>query len=396
MLTNEFQGVSLSRLGFGAMRLPLLPGETDGSAIDEKRVDEMVDYAMAHGVNYFDTAYPYHAGKSEVVLGRSLSRYPRERWYLADKYPGHQISSSYDPAAIFEEQLKKCGVDYFDFYLLHNVYENSIQVYMDQKWGILDYFLEQKRLGRIRFLGFSAHGGIPTLETFLNYCGSQMDFCQLQLNYLDWTLQHGREKYELLTRHGIPVWVMEPVRGGRLARLSDSELAPLRQLRPGDTGAAWAFRFLQGLPNVKMILSGMSSLEQMAENTATLSVDQPLTQEELAALLELAETLKDSIPCTACRYCCDGCPMGLDIPSMIAAYNEVRFQPVSNVGMRFDALPLDKRPAACIACGKCSQACPQGIDVPSALKGLAEAIEKTPSWADICKQREQEAKQNRS
>ena len=145
-----------------------------------------------------------------------------------------------------------------------------------------------------------------------------------------------------------------------------------------------------------MILSGMSSLEQMAENTATLSVDQPLTQEELAALLELAETMKDSIPCTACRYCCDGCPMGLDIPSMIAAYNEVRFQPGSNVGMRFDALPLDKRPAACIACGKCSQACPQGIDVPSALKGLAEAIEKTPSWADICKQREQEAKQNRS
>ncbi len=391
MLTNEFQGVSLSRLGFGAMRLPLLPGETDGSAIDEKRVDEMVDYAMAHGVNYFDTAYPYHAGKSEVVLGRSLSRYPRERWYLADKYPGHQISSSYDPAAIFEEQLKKCGVDYFDFYLLHNVYENSIQVYMDQKWGILDYFLEQKRLGRIRFLGFSAHGGIPTLETFLNYCGSQMDFCQLQLNYLDWTLQQGKEKYDLLTSRGIAVWVMEPIRGGKLAALSQEQMEPLRRLRPGDSAAAWALRFLQGLPNVKMILSGMSNLEQMVENVDTFTQDRPLTASETTALLALAEDMKDAIPCTACRYCCDGCPMGLDIPAMIAACNEARFALSSGIRMRFDALPEDKRPAACLACGKCAQICPQGIDVPAVIKELAQAMEKIPDWAQVCRQREEEA-----
>ncbi len=396
MLTNEFQGITLPRLGFGAMRLPLLPGQTDAAAIDEAQVDQMVDYAMAHGVNYFDTAHPYHAGMSERVLGRSLSRYPRQSWYLADKYPGHQISSSYNPAATFEEQLKKCGVDYFDFYLLHNVYENSIQVYMDPQWGILDYFLEQKRLGRIRYLGFSAHAGIPALNTFLDYCGDKMDFCQIQLNYLDWTLQQGREKYELLTQRGIPVWVMEPIRGGRLAQLTDDELPCLRKFRPNDTGAAWALRFLQGLPNVKVILSGMSTLEQMMENVATFTEDQPLTQAEHAALLELAETMKDSVPCTACRYCCDGCPMGLDIPTMIAAYNEVRFQPGANVGMRFDALPADKRPAACIACGKCSRTCPQGIDVPAALKGLAEAIDKSPSWAEICRLREEEAKQNRN
>ena len=395
MLTNDFQGLALSRLGFGAMRLPLLPGRKEPTAIDEAQVDAMVDYAMAHGVNYFDTAHPYHGGLSERVLGRSLARYPRRSWYLADKYPGHQIAQRYDPAAIFEEQLERCGVDYFDFYLLHNVYENSIQVYMDPQWGILDYFVEQKRLGRIKHLGFSCHGGLPTLARFLDYCGDKMEFCQLQLNYLDWTLQQGREKYDLLTARGIPVWVMEPIRGGRLAALTGGQMDALRRLRPQDSAAAWALRFLQGLPNVKMILSGMSSLEQMVENVDTFTQDRPLTEAEAAALLELAEGMKDAVPCTACRYCCDGCPMGLDIPAMIAACNEARFALSSNVRMRFDALPEDKRPAACIACGKCSRTCPQGIDVPAVLKELAQAMEKIPDWAQVCREREEEARKSR-
>lgn len=395
MLTNDFHGAALSRLGFGAMRLPLLPGRTQSTAIDTDQVDAMVDYALAHGVNYFDTAHPYHGGLSERVLGRSLARYPRESWYLADKYPGHQIAQRYDPAAIFEEQLVRCGVDCFDFYLLHNVYENSIQVYTDPQWGILDYFVEQKRLGRIRHLGFSSHAGLPALTQFLDYCGDRMEFCQLQLNYLDWTLQQGKEKYELLTARGIPVWVMEPIRGGRLAALPDTQMEPLRSHRPQDSAAAWALRFLQGLPNVKVILSGMSSLEQMVENVDTFTQDRPLTQAERAALLELAEGMKDSIPCTACRYCCDGCPMGLDIPAMIAACNESRFALTSNIRMRFDALPEDKRPAACIACGKCAQICPQGIDVPAALRELAQAIEKIPDWAQVCKEREEEARRDR-
>ncbi len=396
MLTNDFQGLALSRLGFGAMRLPLLPGRKEPTAIDEAQVDAMVDYAMAHGVNYFDTAHPYHGGLSERVLGRSLARYPRQSWYLADKYPGHQIAQRYDPAAIFEEQLERCGVDYFDFYLLHNVYENSIQVYMDPQWGILDYFVEQKRLGRIKHLGFSCHGGLPTLARFLDYCGDTMEFCQLQLNYLDWTLQQGREKYDLLTARGIPVWVMEPIRGGRLAALTGGQMDALRRLRPQDSAAAWALRFLQGLPNVKMILSGMSSLEQMVENVDTFTQDRPLTEAETAALLELAEGMKNAVPCTACRYCCDGCPMGLDIPAMIAACNEARFALSSNVRMRFDALPEDKRPAACIACGKCSRTCPQGIDVPAVLKELAQAMEKIPDWAQVCREREEEARKSRS
>ena len=189
---------------------------------------------------------------------------------------------------------------------------------------------------------------------------------------------------------------MEPIRGGRLAALTGGQMDALRRLRPQDSAAAWALRFLQGLPNVKMILSGMSSLEQMVENVDTFTQDRPLTEAEAAALLELAEGMKDAVPCTACRYCCDGCPMGLDIPAMIAACNEARFALSSNVRMRFDALPEDKRPAACIACGKCSRTCPQGIDVPAVLKELAQAIEKIPDWAQVCRQREEEARKSRS
>ncbi len=395
MLANDFQECKLSRLGFGTMRLPLLGDGSDHSAIDVEQVNKMVDYAIAHGVNYFDTAYPYHGGKSETVVGASLARYPRDSYYLADKYPGHQISDTYDPAAVFEEQLEKCGVDYFDFYLLHNVYENSIAVYKDGRWKITDYFIEQKRKGRIRHLGFSCHGGLEVIRDFLDYCGTEMEFCQIQLNYLDWTLQQAKEKYELLTGRGIPVWVMEPIRGGRLAALPDKSMETLRGFRPEATGAAWALRFLQGLPNVKMILSGMSNLEQMVQNIATFEEEQPLSDTEQSALLAVAEEIKNAIPCTACRYCCDGCPKGLDIPMMIAAYNEVRFQPGLYTRMKFDALPEEKRPSACIACGKCSKACPQGIDVPAALKALAEALPALPDWAEICKTRAEEARRNR-
>ena len=393
MLTNEFQGITLSRLGFGTMRLPVIGG--NAAEIGEKQVDEMVDYAISHGINYFDTAYPYHGGMSEKVIGKSLSRYPRESWYLATKYPGHQLSSSYDPAAVFEEQLEKCGVDYFDFYLLHNVYENSIQVYTDERWKIVDYFVEQKRKGRIKHLGFSCHGRVDTLREFLDYCGDKMEFCQIQLNYLDWTLQDAKEKYELLTERGLGVWVMEPVRGGRLAKLSETETARLREMRPDESCAAWAFRFLQGLPNVKMILSGMSDMAQMVENVETFQSEKPLTEAEQSALLDMAEGMKNSIPCTACRYCCDGCPQGLDIPMLIATYNEIRFSPAINVAMRLEALPDEKRPSACIGCGKCARICPQNIDIPGAMKGLAEEVAKLPSWEEICRQREEAAKKAR-
>lgn len=391
MIYSNFQDKKLSLLGFGAMRLPT---REDGS-VDEELVRDMTKYAMDNGVNYFDTAFPYHGGHSEVVMGKVLGEYPRDSYFLATKYPGHQIGSSYNPAEIFEEQLRKCGVDYFDFYLLHNVYENSMDVYLDPKWGIIDYFKEQKRLGRIKHLGFSTHAKLEGLEQFLDACGEDMEFCQIQLNYLDWTLQDAKGKYELLTERGIPVFVMEPVRGGKLASLDAENETKLKDLRPDESIPAWGFRFLQGLPNVKMVLSGMSNMEQMMDNVKTFTEEKPLSNQETDMLLEIAEGMKNSIPCTACKYCTSGCPMGLDIPGLIATYNEIRFAPVVNSVMHLQAMSADKQPSACMACGKCSQICPQGIDIPQVMKDFAEALDKIPKWADICRQREEEAKKLR-
>ena len=391
MMYNEACGERLSRLGFGCMRLPLTP---DG-AVDEAELQRMTDYAMAHGVNYYDTAWPYHGGRSELAIGKALAKYPRDTWFLANKYPGHQIASSYDPAEIFEQQLKKCGVDYFDFYLLHNVYENSYGVYTDPKWDILNYFREQKRLGRIRHLGFSTHARPDTLERFLDYAGDSMEFCQIQLNYLDWTLQDAEAKYDLLTARGIPVWVMEPLRGGRLASLSAEDESRLKALRPEESVAAWSFRWLQRLPNVKVVLSGMSDFAQMEDNVRTFTEEKPQTAEEAALLSDVAETLKDALPCTRCRYCCEGCPMQLDIPMLIHAYNDLKFAGGMTVPMQMDALPEDKRPSACIGCGACAAICPQKIDIPAAMRELSDRLASMPSWAELCREREEAARRLR-
>ena len=388
MMYNETCGEKLSRLGFGCMRLP----QTAEKAIDAQELQRMVDYAVGHGVNYFDTAWPYHGGHSELAIGKALAEYPRERWFLADKYPGHQIASSYNPAEIFEEQLKKCGVEYFDFYLLHNVYENSYSVYTDPKWGILDYFREQKRLGRIRHLGFSSHARPDTLERFLDYAGDSMEFCQIQLNWLDWTLQDAKAKVDLLAARNIPVWVMEPLRGGRLASLSEEDESRLKALRPEESIASWSFRWLQNLPNVKVVLSGMSDYAQMADNVRTFTEEIPQTAEETALLAEIAEKLKNALPCTRCRYCCEGCPMQLDIPTLIHAYNDLKFANSMTVPMQMDALPEDKRPSACIGCGACAAICPQKIDIPAAMAELAEKLAGMPSWAELCRQREEAAR----
>ena len=388
MKMNEACGVTLSRLGFGCMRLPLA---ADGR-IDDHELQHMVDYAVAHGVNYFDTAWPYHGGHSELAVGKALSKYPRDSWYLADKYPGHQIASAYNPAEIFEEQLKKCGVEYFDFYLLHNVYENSFGVYTDPKWDILNYFKEQKRLGRIRHLGFSSHARPDTLEKFLDYAGDSMEFCQIQLNYLDWTLQDAKAKYDLLTARNIPVWVMEPLRGGKLASLAEEDEDRMQALRPEESIASWSFRWLQNLPNVKVVLSGMTDFEQMVDNVRTFTGGSPQTAAEASLLAEIAEGLKDALPCTRCRYCCEGCPMQLDIPMLIHAYNDLKFAKSMTVPMQMDALPEDKKPSACIGCGACAAVCPQKIDIPAAMAEFADRLANTTSWAELCRQREEAAR----
>ena len=387
MIFSEFQDKKLSLLGFGAMRLPVKDGQ-----IDQELVEKMVRYGIEHGVNYFDTAYPYHGGMSERVMGKVLSQYPRESYYLADKFPGHMILESYDPQTLFEEQLRRCNVEYFDFYLLHNVYEESVERYLDPNLGIMEYLKEQKRNGRIRHLGFSTHGRLDMMKEFLEKYGQDMEFCQIQLNYQDWTLQDAKEKYELLTSYNIPVWVMEPVRGGKLANFQDPRLLVRR---PDATTASWGFRFLQGLPNVKMILSGMSNMDHMTDNVATFEQRQPLNQEEIDLLLQMAEEMKNVIPCTGCRYCCDGCPMELDIPAMMSICSDIRFAPVVNSVMMLEALPEEKKPSACIACGKCTQVCPQHIDIPAVMKELAQRMEAMPTWKEICRQRELEQKQNK-
>ena len=384
-------GEKVSALGYGTMRFPCLPS----GAIDEEKTKKLIDHAVRSGVNYFDTAHPYHGGMSERVIGRLLSAYPRDSYFLADKYPGHQILDEYDPAALFEEQLQKCGVDYFDFYLLHNVCENSMEVYESEKWGIIPYFAEQKRRGRIKHLGFSTHARPDTLKAFLDRHGDEMEFCQIQMNYLDYTLQDAKQKYEMLTERGIPIVVMEPVRGGRLSKLDESMEKELFARRPNESVSSWSFRFLQAFPNIKVVLSGMTTEEQLRDNINTFSGGVPLSEEEKGLLLFFAEKMKAAVPCTACRYCCEGCPMGLDIPMLVHAYNDAKFDAVGfTVGMQIDALPENKKPSACIGCGACTKACPQGIDIPAVLRGLVEILPKLPNWAAICKKRAEEAKKN--
>ena len=370
---KEFQDLKLSALGFGEMRLPTVGGDPNG-AVDEKLTAEMVAYARAQGVNYFDTAYGYHDGMSEVVMGNILGQYPRESFYLADKFPGYDLANMDKVEEIFEEQLKKCGVDYFDFYLFHNVYEKNIEPYMDEKYGIMDYLWRQKQAGRIRHLGFSAHGRYETLKRFLEAYGDRMEFCQIQLNYLDWKLQDAKAKVELLNEYKIPIWVMEPLRGGKLATLSQENEAKLKALRPDEETPAWAFRFLQSVPGVTMVLSGMSDMEQIRKNIATYSEHKPLSEKEWDALSEVTDSMLDILPCTACRYCVPHCPQGLDIPTLLSLYNETRFVNGLIAHMAVDALPEEKRPSSCIGCQSCEAVCPQQLEIAAAMADFVDKL----------------------
>ena len=370
MIYREFQDLRLSALGMGAMRLPVLDG--NDARIDEEQTFRMVDAAMAGGVNYYDTAWGYHDGHSELVLGKALARYPRDSFYLADKFPGYDLSNFGKVEAIFEEQLRKCGVDHFDFYLFHNVCELNIEQYLDEgKYHTYSYLLAQKRSGRIRHLGFSAHGSVEVIRRFLEAYGKDMEFCQLQLNWLDWEFQGGKEKAALLQEWNIPIWVMEPLRGGKLAALPEEDAAMLRTFRPSESVPGWAFRFLQGIPGVTVILSGMSDEAQMADNLRTFETDEPLKAEEASALLALASkmTKRTALPCTACRYCTSHCPQGLNIPWLLELYNEHVFTGGGFLApMALMSLPEDKKPSACIGCRSCEQVCPQQIKISEALK----------------------------
>ena len=368
MMYRDFQDVKLSALGMGAMRLPVVDG--DDSKIDEATAFAMVDDAMARGVNYYDTAWGYHNGNSELVMGKALARHPREKFYLATKFPGYDLSNMGKVEEIFEKQLEKCQVEYFDFYLFHNVCEMNIDAYLDPKYGTYDYLLAQKKNGRIRHLGFSAHGALPVIRKFLDAVGEHMEFCQIQLNYLDWDFQDAKRKVELLNQWNIPVWVMEPLRGGKLASLAPEDEAKLKALRPDEGIPAWAFRYLQSIPSVVVTLSGMSNMEQMKENIATFETDKPLNETELETLHAIAQGMvkKIVLPCTACHYCTSHCPQGLDIPNLLSLYNEHCFTQGGFIApMALSAIPADKQPSACIGCRSCEAVCPQGIKISEAM-----------------------------
>ncbi len=375
MIYKQFQDLQLSALGMGAMRLPVIGG--DDAKIDQLAVDRMVDVAMERGINYYDTAWGYHSGSSEIAIGRSLGRYPRERWYLATKFPGYDLSNMNQVKTVFERQLEKCGVDYFDFYLFHNVCEMNIEAYLDPKYGIFDYLTEQKRSGRIRHLGFSAHGSREVIERFLEAYGKGMEFCQLQMNYLDWSFQDVKNKAALLAEYQIPIWVMEPLRGGKLASLAEEDAAKLKALRPDETIPAWAFRFLQSIPGVTVTLSGMSNMQQLEENLSTFEAEHPLNQQEMETLLGIADSMvqKTSVPCTACRYCTSHCPQSLDIPMLLELYNEHCFTGGGFIApMALMAVPEEKHPAACIGCRSCEAVCPQQIRISEALADFAQKL----------------------
>ena len=378
MVYNEFKDLKLSALGLGTMRLPVT-SETDDTQIDLEQTERMVEYAIKNGINYFDTAWGYHSGESEKVIGNALSKYPRDSFYLATKFPGYDLSNMDKVEEIFEKQLEKCKVDYFDFYLFHNVYEKNIDPYLDEKYGILDYLLKQKENGRIKHLGFSVHGSLEVMKRFLEAYGKHMEFCQIQLNYLDYKFQDAKAKVELLNEYNIPIWVMEPLRGGRLAKLSEEQEKKLKELRPDESIPAWAFRFLQSIPGVTMVLSGMSSMEQLEENIRTFEERKPLNEEEKKALFEIADEMlnKKVLPCTACRYCTSHCPMGLNIPHLLSLYNEHIFTGGGFIApMAISALPEDKRPSACIGCRSCEKVCPQQIKISEAMRDFAKLLEE--------------------
>lgn len=375
MIYRDYQDIKLSGLGLGMMRLPVVNG--DDGVVDEAAAAEMIGFAYKNGINYFDTAWGYHNGNSELTAGKYLSKYPRDSYFLATKFPGYDNSNMPKVKEIFEEQLKKCQTDYFDFYLFHNVYEGNIDDYLNPEFGILDYLLEQKKNGRIRHLGFSAHGSVEVIQRFLDAYGEHMEFCQLQLNYMDWHFQNAKEKAELVQKAGIPIWVMEPLRGGKLARVSEHMESELHAMRPEEQVPAWAFRFLQSIPGVTMVLSGMSDMEQLKENIAVWQEDKPLKKEEFDRLIELMdeETKKAGLPCTACHYCTSHCPKELPIPELISLYNEHKITGGGFLApMAVGSMPEEKRPASCVGCKSCEQVCPQQIKISEMMTDFTNLI----------------------
>ena len=367
---KTYKETELSRLGLGTMRLPVktkIKREAN-PMIDYEEGQKLVDYAIEHGINYFDTAYMYHAGKSEKFIGTALKKYPRDSYFLVDKLPIWMCLKKSDMEKIFNNQLERTGADYFDNYLLHALDGGGFD--KCEKYGAYDFLKKKQSEGKIRHIGFSFHGTIDDLKRIV--AAHEWDFAQIQLNYLDWQNQRAKEQYEILTEAGIPVIVMEPVRGGKLAEVPKEAEAMFKAAKPNASIASWAIRFVASLPNVVTILSGMNSLEQMEDNISTLTDFKPLSDSEMRLCFNAAAIInkKNVIPCTGCDYCAD-CPRQVRISTIFAAYNDYKNGNISidESAARYLAIPKENNASACVKCGKCATHCPKGIKIPDLLHG---------------------------
>lgn len=369
----------MKKLGFGLMRLPLLDAE-DPASIDTDRMKRMVDSFLQNGFTYFDTAYMYHKGESERAVRTALtSRYPRDSYLLADKLPVFYLQNASDNERIFAEQLEKCGVEYFDYYLLHALnhdsYENKVQPF-----DCFGFGTRMKEAGKIRHLGFSFHDTPEVLDRILTE-HPEVEFVQLQINYFDWDSEsvQSRRCYEVARAHGKQVIVMEPVKGGMLATLPASFASEYEKRAPGFSLASWAIRFAAGLDGVMTTLSGMSDEEQLADNLSYMKEFSPLTEGQLAFLPAAVDRMisEVAVACTGCRYCTTECPQKIDIPSLFSLYNAFRREGGEPDLSAYEAAVEGKgRASSCVGCRSCVKMCPQHIRIPFALRQIALAFEK--------------------
>lgn len=364
----EHLGATPSLLGFGCMRFPTTP---EGK-IDRPRTQHMFDIAYEGGVRYFDTAYPYHSGESEPVTGECLKKYDRKSIHIATKLPIWMVRDLPHALEIFEEQLAHLQTDYVDFYLFHAL--DAERWNKIKELNLIPAFEKLQREGKIRHLGFSFHDDYPVFEEIITH--RAWDFCQLQINYMDIDSQQGLMGYALCEQLGVPVIVMEPVKGGSLANLPDDVAAPLRALRPEDSITAWALRYVAALPNVKVILSGMSQEDHVRDNLHTFNDFHPLTPDEMRTLCNTVRAIRARVKndCTGCRYCMP-CPFGVDIPRNFALWNTHGMY-ANDAATRFDYANLKEEARAdhCKKCGKCESACPQKIAIRADLDRVAQEL----------------------